>query len=45
MTETDPHVPGVLRHNLPNVLRILAEPMPQVRSVSLGIWLDAGSRR
>jgi predicted Zn-dependent peptidase len=36
---------NITRHRLPNGLTILAEPMPQVRSVSIGIWLNAGSRR
>ena len=29
---------------LPNGLRVLTESMPDVRSVSLGIWLVRGSR-
>ena len=29
---------------LPNGLRVVTESMAEVRSVSLGIWLDAGSR-
>src|SRR4051812_10315203 len=29
---------------LPNGLTILTEPMPELRSVSLGIWLRRGSR-
>ena len=29
---------------LPNGLRIVTERMPHVRSVSIGVWLDAGSR-
>lgn len=29
---------------LPNGLRVLSEPMPSLRSVSLGVWLSAGSR-
>jgi predicted Zn-dependent peptidase len=32
------------REVLPNGLVIVAEPMPQVRSVSVGIWLRSGSR-
>jgi len=29
---------------LPNGLAIVTEPMPHVRTVSLGVWIDAGSR-
>lgn len=29
---------------LPNGLRVLSETIPSVRSVSLGVWLNAGSR-
>ncbi len=29
---------------LPNGLRLLTEPMPHVRSVSVGVWLTRGSR-
>lgn len=29
---------------LPNGLRIITEKMPHVRSVSMGFWIDAGSR-
>src|SRR5262245_40508123 len=36
---------GIVKKTLPNGLRILVEPMSQVCSVSIGIWLDAGSRR
>jgi predicted Zn-dependent peptidase len=32
------------REVLPNGLVIVTEPMPQVRSVSVGIWLRSGSR-
>ena len=32
------------RHDFDNGLRLLAEPMPAVRSVSLGVWLTRGSR-
>jgi len=30
---------------LPNGLKIITEAMPHVRSVSVGIWINAGSRR
>ena len=35
---------NVRRTELPNGLRVLSEAMPAVRSVSLGVWLEAGSR-
>src|SRR5437762_13047671 len=35
---------AVRRTVLPNGLRILTEPVPGVRSVSVGIWVDVGSR-
>ena len=37
--------PSIVRRVLPNGLTMIAEPMPHVRSVSIGIWLQAGSRR
>ena len=37
--------PTILRHELPNGLVLVVEPMVQVRSVSVGMWLRAGSRR
>ncbi len=43
MTETPPTA-NIRKTVLPNGLRILSESIPSVRSVSLGIWLDAGSR-
>ncbi len=36
---------NIAQHRLPNGLLVLTEHMPHVRSVSIGIWLDAGSRR
>ena len=36
---------AIVRQVLPNGLVLVAEPMPHVRSVSIGIWLHAGSRR
>ena len=46
-----PHDPNVsvaqstiIRDVLPNGLRFLSEPMPHVRSVSIGVWLARGSR-
>jgi predicted Zn-dependent peptidase len=32
------------RELLPNGVRIVTEPMPYVRSVSLGVWIGSGSR-
>jgi predicted Zn-dependent peptidase len=34
----------ITRDVLDNGLRILTEPMPQVRSISIGVWLTRGSR-
>ena len=36
--------PQLVRDVLPNGLRVLTEPMPHVRSVSIGVWLARGSR-
>ncbi len=36
--------PGCFEARLPAGLRVLANPMERVRSVSLGMWLQAGSR-
>lgn len=30
---------------LPNGVRVITEPMPHVRSISVGIWIGTGSRR
>ena len=35
---------NIHKTSLPNGLRVVTESMPAVRSVSLGVWLDAGSR-
>jgi len=35
----------IARHVLPNGLVLVAEPMAHARSVSIGMWLRAGSRR
>jgi predicted Zn-dependent peptidase len=37
--------PTIARHVLPNGLVLVAETMPHARSVSVGIWLRAGSRK
>jgi predicted Zn-dependent peptidase len=39
-----PHVRQIERATLPNGIRIVTESMPYVRSVSLGVWIGAGSR-
>jgi predicted Zn-dependent peptidase len=38
-------MPNVRKDVLPNGLTILTEPMPSVRSVSVGIWLRTGARQ
>ena len=35
----------VTRTTLPNGLRIITEPMPHVRSASIGVWIGSGARR
>jgi len=37
--------PTIVRQVLPNGLVLVVEPMPHARSVSIGMWLRAGSRR
>ncbi len=37
--------PTIHKSTLPNGLVVITEPMPHVRSVSVGIWLQHGSRR
>ena len=39
-----PKVGEIQRATLPNGIRIVTEAMPYVRSVSLGVWIGAGSR-
>jgi predicted Zn-dependent peptidase len=41
------HTPEItiVREVLPNGLVLIAEPMPHLRSVSIGIWIRSGSRR
>jgi predicted Zn-dependent peptidase len=39
-------IPGAIQRTvLPNGVRVVTEPMPQVRSVSVGVWVAIGSRR
>ncbi|MEW5825922.1 MAG: pitrilysin family protein [Candidatus Bipolaricaulota bacterium] len=40
----EPLYEGTTRVELPSGLRILAEEVPQSRSVSIGVWVEAGSR-
>jgi predicted Zn-dependent peptidase len=39
-----PHLRDIRRTTLSNGLLVLTERMPHLRSVSMGVWLDAGSR-
>ncbi len=41
-TQTPPR--NIRRTVLPNGLLVLTESMPQVRSVSMGVWVNSGSR-
>jgi predicted Zn-dependent peptidase len=41
---TATRIDAVNRTVLPNGLRIVTEQIPHVRSVSVGVWVDAGSR-
>ncbi|HEX4156032.1 MAG TPA: pitrilysin family protein [Acidobacteriaceae bacterium] len=43
-TPTTPHTRDIRSTTLPNGLLVLTERMPHLRSVSMGVWLDAGSR-
>jgi len=44
MVLASPTVREIERATLPNGIRIVTEAMPYVRSVSLGVWIGAGSR-
>ncbi len=35
---------NIRRTSLPNGLLVLTESIPHVRSVSMGVWIDSGSR-
>lgn len=39
-----PRTENVLSETLPNGITVVSEQMPHVRSVSVGIWVNAGSR-
>jgi predicted Zn-dependent peptidase len=43
-TPSTPHTRDIRSTRLANGLLVLTERMPHVRSVSMGVWLDAGSR-
>lgn len=43
-TLTTPHLRDIRSTTLPNGLLVLTERMSHLRSVSMGLWLDAGSR-
>ncbi len=43
-TPSIPHTRDIRTTILPNGLRVLTERMPNLRSVSMGVWLDTGSR-
>jgi len=45
MTSTSQPLRDIETTALPNGLRIITEVMPHVRSVSVGIWIESGSRR
>ena len=39
-----PHDPAVRRATLPNGTRVVTEPVPGARSISVGVWVGVGSR-
>jgi predicted Zn-dependent peptidase len=43
-TPSTPHTRDIRSTRLSNGLLVLTERMPHLRSVSMGVWLDAGSR-
>lgn len=43
-TPATPHTRDIRRTTLSNGLLVLTERMPHLRSVSMGVWIDAGSR-
>ncbi len=42
---TKREVRNIRKQVLPNGLRVITETMPHVRSISVGIWINSGSRR
>ena len=45
MTATSSPIRDIALTTLANGVRVISEPMPHVRSVSVGIWVGSGSRR
>jgi predicted Zn-dependent peptidase len=45
MQKTTSHLREIETTTLPNGVRVISEPMPHVRSVSVGLWVGIGSRR
>jgi predicted Zn-dependent peptidase len=45
MRATNGSIPEIQMTTLSNGVRVITEPMPHVRSVSVGIWIGSGSRR
>ncbi|QMV17978.1 insulinase family protein [Granulicella sp. 5B5] len=43
-TLTNTHLRDIRTTTLPNGLLVLTERMPHLRSVSMGVWIDSGSR-
>jgi predicted Zn-dependent peptidase len=43
-TTTQTHLRDIRSTTLPNGLLVLTERMPHLRSVSMGVWIDSGSR-
>src|SRR6201992_310646 len=43
-TTTQTHLRDIRTTTLPNGLLVLTERMPHLRSVSMGVWIDSGSR-
>ncbi len=44
LTTVVPHKPMYKKTILPNGIRVVTEQIPHVRSVSIGVWVDVGSR-
>jgi predicted Zn-dependent peptidase len=44
LTAPTAHLRDIRTTTLPNGLLVLTEAMPHVRSVSMGVWIDSGSR-
>jgi predicted Zn-dependent peptidase len=44
ITPIEAHTRNIRRTTLPNGLLVLTEKIPHVRSISMGVWIDSGSR-